>query len=88
MALAVQRHVAVRTTANATTPMECVCVSQDTQGRHVTSDCVKRDTTVSSVKESVRATDRTLAGTLKKLSNFNFVIQLFQIFQNLKTYNL
>lgn len=65
MVLNVKRHVAVRTTANATTPMERVCVSKDTQGKHVTSDCVMRDTTASIVKESVHASPRTLAGTLK-----------------------
>lgn len=63
--LAVQRRVAVRTTANAATPTECVCVSQDTQERYVKSDCVLKDTTASGVIGSVHATPRTHAGTQK-----------------------
>ncbi len=63
--LAVQRRVAVRTKANATTPMESVCVSQDSQGRHVTSDCVLKDTMASGVVVSVRAMPRTHTGMLK-----------------------
>ena len=65
MVLAVRRRVVVRTTANVTTPMECVCVSQDTQGRRVTSDSVLKETMVSIVKESVHAMQRPHAGTLK-----------------------
>lgn len=64
MGPAVQRRVAVKTTANATTPTGCVCVSQDTRGRHVPSDCVLKDTTAFSVKGNVRATRKTRAGTL------------------------
>lgn len=61
MVLAVQRRAAVRTTASATTPTACVCVSQATQERHVTSDCVLKDTTASAVTGSVRALPRTHA---------------------------
>ncbi len=70
MVLAVQRRVAVRTTASATTPTACVCVSQDTQARHVMSDCVLKDTTASDVIGSVHAMPRTHAGTQKQCSNF------------------
>lgn len=61
MGLAVQRLAAVRTTASATTPTECVCVSQDTQGRPATSDCVLKVTTASDVTGSVPAMPRTHA---------------------------
>lgn len=61
MVLAAQRRVAVRTTANATIPMECVCVSQDTQGRHVMSDCALKNTMASGVIGGVHATTRTHA---------------------------
>ena len=62
MVLAVQSDATVRTTASATIPMECVCVRQDTQGKHVMSDCVPKATMASGAKGSVRATIRTLAG--------------------------
>lgn len=65
MALAAQRNVAVRITANATTPTECVCVSPDTPGRRAPPDCVLKDTTASCARGSVRAIPRTPAGTLK-----------------------
>lgn len=65
MVQAAHRHVAVRTTANATTSMECVCVTRDTQGRHVTPDCVLRDVTASGVIRSVPVTSTTHAAATR-----------------------
>lgn len=61
MVLAVRRPVAVRTTASATTPTGCVCVSQDTQEEPVTSHCVLKATTAYGATGSVRATVQTPA---------------------------
>lgn len=86
--LAVLRCVAVRTTANATIPMECVCVSQDIQGRHVTSDCALKNTMASSVIGGVHATTRTHAGMQKLTFFFSLLLQIFQnrIFSNTTLY--
>lgn len=62
MVLAVQRYVIVKTTASATTAMECVFVSQDTQERHVMSDCVLKESTACVAIGNVRAMSRTLMG--------------------------
>lgn len=62
MVLAVQRRVAARTKASAITPMEHVCVSQDTLGRPVMSDCVLKDTMATNVIGSVHVMLRRHAG--------------------------
>lgn len=59
----VQRHVAVKTMASATTPTVCVCVSMDTQESPVVSACALKDATASDVTGNVSATAKTLRGT-------------------------
>lgn len=62
MVLPVQRHVIVKTTASATTAMECVFVSQDTQERHVMSDCVLKESMACVAIGNVRAMSKALVG--------------------------
>lgn len=56
MALTAQRNVAVRITANATTPMECVCVNPATPGRLAPPGCVLKETTASCARGNAHAT--------------------------------
>lgn len=60
---AAQNHVAVRTTASATTRLDHVFVSRASWENPATSVFVPKATLACTVAGSVRATSRTLAGT-------------------------
>lgn len=62
MVLDVQRYVAVGTTASVTIPMECACVSRDTRGKSVMSDCVLKGVMAFSVIANAHAMFQPLAG--------------------------